>query len=249
MSASTRPLVANAEQSTGFGASMTCLRILHVDDEPDIREVVELSLSLDPAFSIRSCASGGEALAAAVEWPPDLILCDVMMPVMDGPATLARLRESPRTAHIPLVFMTARAQTRELEHFKSLGATGVIAKPFDPMTLAASVRSHLRTAGLSILRKGFLDRLRVDAAMFAACRSDLADSAAPPAALLQIKAFAHALCGAAGIFGFHDVGSNALALERSITEMADGKEAQARIDKALETLLVSIDRVPKADPS
>jgi CheY-like chemotaxis protein len=128
---------------------MTSLRILHVDDEPDIREVVELSLGLDPAFSVRSCASGADALAMAAEWSPDMILCDVMMPVMDGPATLARLRECPHTVNTPVVFMTARAQTRELEYFKSLGAIGVIPKPFDPMTLANAVRCHLRSAGLA----------------------------------------------------------------------------------------------------
>jgi CheY-like chemotaxis protein len=125
---------------------MTSLRILHVDDEPDIREVVELSLGLDPAFSVRSCASGSDALAAAADWSPDLILCDVMMPVMDGPATLKHLQEDPRTAGIPVVFMTARAQTRELDHFKSLGAAGVIVKPFDPMTLAASLRNQMQPA-------------------------------------------------------------------------------------------------------
>ncbi len=133
---------------------MTSLRILHVDDEPDIREVVELSLGLDPALSVRSCASGADALAMAADWSPDMILCDVMMPVMDGPATLARLRECPHTVNTPVVFMTARAQTRELEYFKSLGAIGVIPKPFDPMTLANAVRCHLRSAGLAALRGG-----------------------------------------------------------------------------------------------
>ena len=125
---------------------MTSLRILYVDDELDIREIVELSLRLDPASSVRSCASGSEALVIAADWLPDVILCDVMMPLMDGPATLARLRACPQTADIPVVFMTARAQTRELQHFKSLGAVGVIAKPFDPMTLANLVRGHLRNA-------------------------------------------------------------------------------------------------------
>ena len=72
------------------------------------------------------------------------------MPVMDGPTTLGHLREDPQTADIPVVFMTARAQTRELEHFKSLGAAGVICKRFDPMTLAASVRSHMRPAPIPI---------------------------------------------------------------------------------------------------
>jgi CheY-like chemotaxis protein len=125
---------------------MTALRVLHVDDESDIREVVEIALSLDPDVVTQSCDSGQEALAVAADWSPDLILLDVMMPVMDGPATLARLRDNPRTAAIPVVFMTARAQTREIDLFRSLGAVGVIPKPFDPMTLAASVRTYMRQA-------------------------------------------------------------------------------------------------------
>src|ERR1700676_2298688 len=98
---------------------MNSFRILHVDDEPDILEVVMLSLRRDREFTIRSCISGENAIAEAAEWAPDLILCDVMMPVMDGPATLVRLRANPRTATIPVVFMTARAQIRELDHFTS----------------------------------------------------------------------------------------------------------------------------------
>jgi CheY-like chemotaxis protein len=125
---------------------MTALRVLHVDDEPDIREVVEIALSLDPDLVTQSCDSGQEALTIAADWSPDLILLDVMMPVMDGPATLARLRDNAQTTGIPVLFMTARAQTRELDRFRSLGAIGVIPKPFDPMTLAASVRSYMRPA-------------------------------------------------------------------------------------------------------
>ena len=121
---------------------MSFLRVLHIDDEPDIRAVVALSLGLDSEFEVRSCASGKNGLAAAGECPPDIILLDVMMPVMDGPETLRHLRENPKTADIPVVFVTACAQTREVEHFKSLGAAGVIAKPFDPMTFAASVRDR-----------------------------------------------------------------------------------------------------------
>jgi CheY-like chemotaxis protein len=122
---------------------MTDIRILLVDDESDIREVVDVSLGLDPEFTMRACASGADALVTAAQWPPSLILLDVMMPLMDGPATLANLRKDPRTADIPVVFLTARTQTAEIEHFISLGARGVLSKPFNPMTLAASVRSYL----------------------------------------------------------------------------------------------------------
>jgi CheY-like chemotaxis protein len=122
---------------------MTDIRILLVDDEPDIREVVDVSLGLDRDFATRACASGADALVTAAEWSPSLILLDVMMPLMDGPTTLANLRKNPRTAHIPVVFLTARTQAYEIEQYISLGAQGVLSKPFDPMTLAASVRGYL----------------------------------------------------------------------------------------------------------
>jgi CheY-like chemotaxis protein len=122
---------------------MTDIRILLVDDEPDIREVVDVSLGLDPEFKMRACASGADALVTAAEWSPSIILLDVMMPLMDGPTTLANLRKNPRTAHIPVVFLTARTQTDEIEQYISLGAQGVLSKPFNPMTLAASVRDYL----------------------------------------------------------------------------------------------------------
>jgi two-component system, OmpR family, response regulator len=118
-------------------------KILYIDDEPDIRELVEISLGLDDRHDVRTCGSGAEALEVAPVWQPDLILIDVMMPQMDGPATLAKLRENPATASIPAVFMTARTQKYEVERFLALGAAGVIAKPFDPMSLAETVRQYL----------------------------------------------------------------------------------------------------------
>lgn len=119
------------------------IRILYVDDEADIREVAEMSLELDPEFEVRTCASGSEAVPVAAEWRPHLILLDVMMPLMDGPTTLGRLKEQQETAETPVIFITARTQAHEVEGFKALGAQGVIAKPFDPMALAPTVRQYL----------------------------------------------------------------------------------------------------------
>lgn len=118
-------------------------RILYVDDEPDIREIAELSLSLDPDFEVRTAASGAEALATIAQWHPDLVLLDVMMPGMDGPAVLAHLRGNPNTKFLPVAFVTARAQKSEIQDFTTLDAVGVIAKPFDPVTLAAQVKDLL----------------------------------------------------------------------------------------------------------
>jgi CheY-like chemotaxis protein/HPt (histidine-containing phosphotransfer) domain-containing protein len=218
---------------------MTAIRILHVDDEPDIREVVELSLGLDPAFATRCCGSGKEALAAAAEWQPDLILLDVMMPEMDGPATLVELRENARTASIPVVFMTARAQAREVDRFRSFGAVGVIPKPFDPMTLAASVRSYVQPTHdpMNDLRADFLLRVKRDAAALSEDRLALKDGSRLPVTLDRIKRVAHALSGAGGIYGFAEISDAAAALEdAAIAELAIAGDGE-RTDLALDGLL------------
>lgn len=119
------------------------LKVLHVEDEPDIREVVEFALGLDPDIQLTSAASGAEALAVLETLTPDVILLDVMMPVMDGPGVLAALRERPGLATTPVIFMTARAQTSEIRHYLAQGAAGVITKPFDPLGLAREIRDLL----------------------------------------------------------------------------------------------------------
>ena len=214
------------------------LRVLHVDDEPDIREVVEMSLGLDPSLALRSVSSGNDALDEVEFWAPDLILLDVMMPVMDGPATLVRLRETPQSAAIPVVFMTARAQTRELEHFRSLGAAGVIAKPFDPMTLAVSVRSYLKATKLNDLRSAFLERARCDAVFLGAKRA-LLEGADDRAALAAIKSVAHGLAGASGIYGLDAMGREAAAVETAVDAAIEGDDRSA-LAHALDRLLACI---------
>jgi two-component system, OmpR family, response regulator len=115
-------------------------RVLHVEDDLDILTVTRLSLEKLGGLTLRQCTRGSEALAAAPEFRPDLILLDVMMPDMDGPATLEALRALPATAATPVVFMTAKAQPEERESLLRLGALGVIVKPFDPMTLPQELR-------------------------------------------------------------------------------------------------------------
>ena len=114
-------------------------RILLVDDDPDIRVLAKMELEMVGGFSVRACGSGDEALAAIGAFAAQLILLDVMMPGMDGPAVLARLRAAPESSRIPVVFMTAKAGARDAEKLKALGALGVIAKPFEPMQLASAV--------------------------------------------------------------------------------------------------------------
>lgn len=221
---------------------MTVLRVLHVDDEPDIREVVEMSLSLDPELETRSCGSGEEALAAASDWAPHIIVLDVMMPGMDGPATLVRLRENVRTAGIPVVFMTARAQSRELDLFRSLGVAGAIPKPFDPLTLASAVRRYIdpEIHQASALQTVFLQRMAGDALALAERGRQLDDAQECSEVLVEIRRLSHGLAGAGGIFGFNEVSDAAAAVENAIVSQQNGSGSKAEILACLERLLTCI---------
>jgi len=220
---------------------MTAFRLLHIDDEADLREIIEISLGLDPAFSIRSCESGAEGLAVAAEWKPDVILLDVMMPVMDGPATLAGLLDNPATAGIPVIFMTARAQARELDRFRTLGAIGVIAKPFDPMTLAASVRSYLPQIPdpLEARRAGFVQRVRRDIAALSEHCATVMDGATPPSTLESIRHIAHNLSGAGGVYGFSEISDAAAAVEDAALAGLAGRLSVEEVSAALNNLIDS----------
>jgi CheY-like chemotaxis protein len=114
-------------------------QLLYVDDDEAIREVAELSLSLDRRFAVRLAASGKEALELLSSgYRPDAVLLDVMMPGLDGPQTLARMRDEGLQS-LPVIFITARSLDNERQALMSLGARGIITKPFDPLRLANEV--------------------------------------------------------------------------------------------------------------
>ena len=114
-------------------------KILYVEDEADIQAVASIALEAVGGFELEICSSGEEALRKAEVFSPDLLLLDVMMPGMDGPTTLEKLREKPSLSETPAIFMTAKVQNNEIEHFKKVGALDVIPKPFDPMKLAEQI--------------------------------------------------------------------------------------------------------------
>ncbi|MBI5922140.1 MAG: response regulator [Betaproteobacteria bacterium] len=114
-------------------------KILYVEDEPDIRMVAQLALETVGEFTLEVCGSGAEALERIAAFQPQLVLMDVMMPGMDGPSTLAKIRELQNFKATPVIFMTAKVQPQEVASYKQSGVVGVIPKPFDPMTLANSI--------------------------------------------------------------------------------------------------------------
>lgn len=119
------------------------LKVIYVDDEPDIRTIVEMALGLDPEIKLRIAESGRTALDIVDNgFEPDIALLDLMMPEMTGKELLGHLRAKPGYAALPAVFVTASARQSDIERYIAEGADGVITKPFDPLTLARIVREH-----------------------------------------------------------------------------------------------------------
>ncbi len=126
---------------------MTLDTVLLVEDEPDIQFVARLTLKKGGVRQVVLASDGEECLARVGEVKPDLILLDVMMPKIDGYETCRRLKQNPETRHIPVIFLTAKAQQYEKNLGLELGALGYLVKPFDPATLHAEIVSLLRNRG------------------------------------------------------------------------------------------------------
>jgi CheY-like chemotaxis protein len=117
--------------------------LLLIDDEDDIREVASLSLEMTQGWKVTAANGGARGIELAASCAPDAILLDVMMPDMDGPNTLRALRSQESTRSIPVIFLTAKVQAADRERFLKLGVRGIIAKPFDPMTLGEQIDALL----------------------------------------------------------------------------------------------------------
>jgi CheY-like chemotaxis protein len=118
-------------------------RVLVVDDDEDVRRLAVMSLAKVGGHEVTSVASGEECLAALRGELPDVVILDVMMPTMDGPATLERIRDDRHAHAVPVVFLTAGVVESDMDRLRALPVRGVLQKPFDPLTLPADVASLL----------------------------------------------------------------------------------------------------------
>lgn len=120
------------------------MKVLIIDDEDDIRLISRASLSRLGGMEVMEASNGPDGVRLAEAEKPDVILLDVMMPAMDGPTTLSLLQQSEGAARIPVIFLTAKVMNSEVGRLKGLGAVGVLAKPFDPVTLPDQIREVLQ---------------------------------------------------------------------------------------------------------
>ena len=132
--------------------------VLLAEDEPDIVRLVTYILRRE-GFSVRTATTGREAVATACQGQVDIILLDIMLPELNGYGVCAALREDPRTRHIPIVVMSARAQAKEVERGLEAGAVSYITKPFEPAHLGEQVRAALTAAVGGRARGGAGDAL------------------------------------------------------------------------------------------
>ena len=115
-------------------------RICYVEDDEDIQRIVRISLERVGAMTVEVVSDPTRAVEAIVEFKPDLVLLDWMMPLMDGPAVLRKMREHAETKHLPVVFITAKASQRELDELMAMGAAGTISKTFSHKDLPDQLR-------------------------------------------------------------------------------------------------------------
>ncbi len=231
--------------------------VLYVDDDPDICAVVQAALRHIACVEVSTAASGAMAIKGACEQQPDLILMDVMMPGLDGPSTFQRLRENMATAHIPVIFLTAKVMPEEIGYLLRLGAIGVIAKPFDPVELCAdlhklwngrgnmpdssahSSNGHARVrAQIDSLTEAYLQRAAGDVAGLQEMLLRARDG--DRSAFGEAERASHSIHGAAAMFGFPEISALGGMIECLVQSlMIDGTAAgrQGEADR-LEQLLL-----------
>ncbi|OKH55817.1 two-component system response regulator [Calothrix sp. HK-06] len=117
--------------------------VLIIDDEEDVRAIAQMGLEMGSDWKVLTASSGQEALIIAQTNQPDVILLDMMMPDMDGRATLQKLKANPATVNIPVIMVTAKLQQSDQESFAQLDVVAVFAKPFRPLKLASEIDATL----------------------------------------------------------------------------------------------------------
>jgi len=220
------------------------MKVVFVDDDPDIRDIVELALKLYSDIDVRTEADVQQAITCAIEWQPDLVVTDLNMPGLDGTALLAYLKENPRTQQIPIVFLTANSNRATRDELLASGALAILEKPFDPRSLGnelvALISGGRRTFDEKIV--GIRNRFRARAAEEAdALQRDWSDYSDDTLRLRRIAERAHALAGTASMLEFKDIFVAARRLEQSVAGNCGHEVAQTSVSELCEALkLVAI---------
>ncbi|MDP6604080.1 MAG: response regulator [Rhodospirillales bacterium] len=200
-------------------------KILYVEDEPRIRSITKMALE-KAGFIVQECDTGKAAVEAAPRFQPHLILMDVRMPGMDGPATLRALRDMSGFEATPIVFMTAGVTDKDMEDYIAMGAADVITKPFKPTGLPDRLKEIWFRSVPDEPAESDDEMERIQESFRAELAEWLQDiismgrmigtdkAEGDPKALVEsLRERAHQVAGTAGTFGFEEIGDAALELE------------------------------------
>jgi len=207
-------------------------QVLVVDDDPDLLAVVSLSLTALAGYSVQTCDSPLQALASAESFGPDLILLDLMMPGLDGFGVLHALRDSPSAGRIPVVFMSAVGDRRQILQHEGVDCLGVISKPFDPVRLPevleefwqlhAERRAEAHRREFETLRSSYIGELAEKMTAMQATAAVLAAEGWDRSALQSLAQLAHRIAGTAGLYRLAALSRSAGALEEIVNRLLSG---------------------------
>lgn len=215
------------------------MKVIFVDDDPDIRDIVSLALKVYSGMDVRTHDSVGQAIASAVEWQPDLVVTDLNMPGKDGAALLAALKSDPRTRDIPVVFLTAGSTPATRDFLLQAGARAILEKPFDPRSLGQELAGLVPAPASSFDERlsGIRSRFRARAAKeVSALLGDWAATNDEAVRRKRMTDRAHTLVGGAAILGFADISAAARRLEQAVATGAGPEMMQAAITDLCQAL-------------
>lgn len=232
--------------------------VLAAEDDPDLQKIIRLALEAIGGFKVEVASSGLEALAALDQFKPDLFLLDVMMPGMDGPTTLHRIRERAEYQSTPVIFYTAKSQ--EADKLLAMGAVAVIAKPFDPLKLAAEIRLHWdkamasqvdapakSEAELSLeaiienLRQQFIAEIPKRVQSIDSLWQHIKSGDGQLDDLKELLRLVHSLSGTSQSYGLNELGLHAKQVEKVLQDLFNKSQlpdaaGQGQLDEALSQL-------------
>lgn len=242
------------------------LKLVWAEDDPLMRRVIECAFDIHEGFDLRLFSSGHGVVAAASKEPPDLVLLDVFMPLMDGPATLRELKRDALTKNLPVVFVTAESDTQAMQDLLCLGAIGIINKPIDVASLPVQIRDFATrrnttqadepgseqqrqlavTDGMAQLREQYFDRIVERLDEIQKNGNDFLAGNGNSAALAAMHFQAHTLAGSAKTFGYASIGDAARDLEHATATTPDSPNVdRRRLAESIAALLSSVAEIAR----
>jgi two-component system OmpR family response regulator len=198
-------------------------KILCIEDDPDIQQILEIALGTVGGYVIEICSSGLEGVQKAPSFMPDLILLDVMMPGMDGPTTFKELQKTETVKHIPVIFLTAKVLPDEVHDYKRLGVIDIISKPFNPMNLASKIESIWSAVQpvpvddfdtkLFHLKKKYQREIPAKLELIKQSLELFKNIPTNPEHLKQLIMLVHKIAGSSATYGFPNIHSTARSFE------------------------------------